>query len=112
MKKGISLVVSCSLVVAGALFAQTPSPTVQGPTHDGPVKPASTDHVQGGGQGGKINDEEKAPTQHVRHHRHRHHTETSAENSKGPNASQSPASGVPARSSGAAIPRASVSPTP
>lgn len=110
MKKGIGLIVSCSLVVAGALFAQSPSPTVQGPTHDGPAKPASTDHTQGGGQGGKINDEEKAP--HVRHHRHRHHTETTTENSKGPSISQSPASGAPARSNGAVVPRASVSPTP
>ena len=112
MKKGISLIVSCSLVVAGGLFAQSPSPTVNGPTHGGPNKPAATDETQGGGQGGKRNDAEVSATPHHRHHRH-HHTGTGeAENSKGPNASQSPVSGVPARTGGAAIPRASVSPNP
>ena len=133
MKKGICLVITCSVAVAGALYAQEPAPTgtVAGPTHGGPAKPAAADDAKMGGQGGKHTHSDGSTQpgdaqtgSHKRHHRHHKKTETSTTessttgsaksstrsehtttNSSGPDASQSAAPNISPRSGGAVIHR-------
>jgi hypothetical protein len=136
MKKRISLLIGCSLAVAGALYAQqpdsqaSPSATVEGPKHGGPSKPAATDESQTGGQGGNRKSKELAGgagqqegespapgSGHKQKHHKKHHTDagdtgSATSNKNGPDASLSPSSDQTARSGGAVVPRPSASPTP